>query len=68
MRSVTSSFVTIHRDLTAAGVVACANAWCDQENVIEQLKNGVGARRVPLYDLVSKWAHMVINTLAWNLK
>ena len=68
MRSATSSFVTTRRDLTAAEVVACANQRCDQENVIEQLKNGVGALRVPLYDLVSNWAYMVIATLAWNLK
>ena len=61
-------YVTTRRDLTAAEVVACANARCDQENVIEQLKNGVGALRVPLYDLVSNWAYMVCAALAWNLK
>jgi hypothetical protein len=48
--------------------VACANDRCDQENIIEQLKNGVGALRVPLYDLVSNWAYMVIAALAWNIK
>ena len=36
--------------------------------MIEQLKNGVNALRVPLYDLVSNWAYMVIAALAWNLK
>jgi hypothetical protein len=36
---------------------------CDQENVIEQLKKGVGALRVQLYDLVSNWAYMVIAAL-----
>ncbi len=36
--------------------------------MIEQLKNGVGALRVPLYDLVSNWAYMVMAALAWNLK
>jgi len=61
-------YITTRRDLTAAQVVACANQRCDQENVIEQLKNGVGALRVPLYDLVSNWAYMVIAALAWNLK
>ena len=49
-------------------MVACANQRCDQENVVEQLKNGVHAMRVPLYDLVSNWAYMVMATLAWNLK
>lgn len=61
-------YVTTRTDLTAAEVVACANERCDQENVIAQLKNGVGALRVPLYDLVSNWAYMVIAALAWNIK
>jgi hypothetical protein len=61
-------YITTRRDLTAAEIVACANQRCDQENVIEQLKNGVNALRVPLYDLVSNWAYMVCAALAWNLK
>jgi hypothetical protein len=61
-------YVTTRTDLSPAQVVACANDRCDQENVIEQLKNGVNALRVPLYDLVSNWAYMVIAALAWNLK
>ena len=61
-------YITTRTDLTAAEVVLCANQRCDQENVIEQLKNGVHAMRVPLYDLVSNWAYMVIAALAWNLK
>ena len=61
-------YITTRTDLTPAQVVACANDRCDQENVIEQLKNGVNALRVPLYDLVSNWAHMVIAALAWNIK
>jgi hypothetical protein len=36
--------------------------------VIEQLKNGVNALHVPLYDLLSNWAYMVIAALAWNIK
>ncbi len=61
-------YITTRSDLTAAQVVATANQRCDQENVIEQLKNGVNALRVPLYDLVSNWAYMVIAALAWNIK
>jgi Transposase DDE domain group 1 len=61
-------YVTTRTDLTAAEVVACANDRCDQENVIEQLKNGVNALRVPLYDLLSNWAYLVIAALAWNIK
>jgi len=34
--------------------VGLANGRCDQENVIEQLKNGVNAMWMPVNDLVSK--------------
>jgi len=61
-------YITTRTDLSAPQVVACANQRCDQENVIEQLKNGVNAMRVPLYDLVSNWAYMVMAALAWNMK
>lgn len=61
-------YITTRTDLSAAEVVWCANERCDQENVIEQLKNGVEALRVPLYDLVSNWAYMVMAALAWNIK
>jgi hypothetical protein len=61
-------YITTRTDLSRAEVVRCANERCNQENVIEQLKNGVGALRVPLYDLVSNWAYMVIAALAWNIK
>jgi hypothetical protein len=36
--------------------------------VIEQLKNGVNAMRMPVDDLLSNWAYMVMTSLAWNLK
>ncbi|WP_420633989.1 IS1380 family transposase [Candidatus Palauibacter sp.] len=61
-------YITTRRDPGAAEVVRLANARSDQENVIEQLKNGVNALRVPVYDLVSNWAYMVMAALAWNLK
>lgn len=61
-------YITTRTDLSAAEVVYCANERCDQENVVEQLKNGVNALRVPLYDLLSNWAYMVMAALAWNIK
>jgi hypothetical protein len=61
-------YITTRTDLTAAQVVEQANERCDQENVIGQLKSGVAALRVPLYDLVSNWAYMLIAALAWNIK
>ncbi len=49
-------------------IVFLANERCDQENLIEQLKNGVKAMRMPVDNLVSNWAYMVIASLAWTLK
>jgi len=61
-------YITNRTDLSAAEVVSLANGRCDQENVIEQLKNGVNAMRMPVDDLMSNWAYMVMTSLAWNLK
>ena len=55
-------------DLSVPEIIGLANGRCDQENVIEQLKNGVHAMRMPVDDLVSNWAYMVMAALAWNLK
>jgi hypothetical protein len=61
-------YLTNRWDLAVEEVVGLANGRCDQENVIEQLKNGVNAMRMPVDDLVSNWAYMVMAGLAWNLK
>ena len=61
-------FYLTNRKDKAEQIVGLANGRCDQENVIEQLKNGVNAMRMPVADLVSNWAYMVIAALAWNLK
>ena len=61
-------YLTNRRDLSSAAVLSLANGRCDQENVIEQLKNGVNAMRMPVDDLISNWAYMVMTALAWNLK
>lgn len=55
-------------DLSAAAVVFQSNARCNQENLIEQLKHGVQAMRMPSDTLVANWAYLVIGSLAWNLK
>ena len=60
-------YITNRKD-RAAKIVGLANGRCDQENVIEQLKNGVNALRMPVRDLLSNWAYMVMAALAWNLK
>jgi hypothetical protein len=61
-------YITTRRDLTATEVVRHANQRCNQENVIAQLKNGVNAMRMPVRDLNSNWAYMIMAALAWNLK
>jgi len=61
-------YITNRWDLSVEQIVSLANGRCDQENVIEQLKNGVKAMRMPVNDLMSNWAYMVMAALAWNLK
>ena len=61
-------YITNDRRSTAKQIILLANDRCDQENLIEQLKNGVRAMRNPLDNLYSNWAYMVCATLAWNLK
>ena len=41
---------------------------CDQENVIEQLQNGVAAMRMPTGGFLANYAHLVCARLAHNLK
>lgn len=54
--------------LSTRAVVAEANARCTQENLIEQLKNGVPGMRMASDGRVSNWAYLVIAALAWTLK
>ena len=61
-------FYITNRTDKAEKIVGLANGRCDQENVIEQLKNGVNAMRMPVADLLGNWSYMVIAALAWNLK
>jgi hypothetical protein len=61
-------YITNDWDMTPQEVVYFSNQRCDHENDIEQLKNGVNAMRMPVDDLLSNWAYMVIAALAWNMK
>ena len=61
-------YITNDRKSTAEQIVFLANDRCDQENLIEQLKNGVRAMRNPLDNLFSNWTWMVTASLAWTLK
>ena len=61
-------YLTNEETWTLADVIAFANDRCNQENLIEQLKNGVCAMRLPVNTLVSNWAYMIIGALAWTFK
>lgn len=61
-------YITNDRTSSRAEIVHQANERCNQENLIEQLKNGVQAMRMPVDNLVSNWAYMVMASLAWTLK
>jgi len=61
-------YLTNDHDTAAAEIVFLANDRCNQENLIDQLKHGVGATRMPVDTLLSNWAYMVMAALAWTLK
>lgn len=61
-------YLTNDGETPAADVVFLANDRCNQENLIDQLKHGVGATRMPVDTLLSNWAYMVMAALAWTLK
>jgi len=61
-------YITNDRDRPADEIVFLANDRCNQENLIEQLKNGAPALQMPVDNLVSNWAYMVMASLAWTLK
>jgi hypothetical protein len=60
--------ITNDWETSAGQLVLDANGRCDQENLIEQLKNGVKAMKLPVDNLISNWAYMVMASLAWTLK
>ena len=53
-------YITNDRTTPASEVVLLANGRCDQENLIAQFKGGVKALAMPVGDLVSNWAYMVM--------
>ncbi len=61
-------YITNIRSKTLASIVEWANGRCNQEKLIGQLKGGVHALDMPVDNLVSNWAYMVMASLAWSLK
>ncbi len=59
------------RRITAICCLVASSSWlgCAGEGIgPDPPSDPVGALRVPVYDLVSNWAYMVMAALAWNLK
>jgi hypothetical protein len=61
-------YISNDRKSSRAEIVRHANNRCNQENLISQLKTGVNAMKLPVDNLVSNWAYMVMASLAWDLK
>jgi hypothetical protein len=61
-------YITNDRKSSAAEIVFEANGRANQENLIGQLKSGAKALAVPVDNLLSNWAYMVMGSLAWTLK
>jgi len=61
-------YITNDDSLTKKDVVKEAGRRCNQENLIEQFKNGVRALHAPVNTLEANWAYMVMASLAWTLK
>ena len=61
-------YITNDAQQSAQQLVLFIDGRCNQENLIEQLKNGVPAFHAPSNTLVANWASMVIAALAWSLK
>jgi hypothetical protein len=61
-------YITNNWTSSAHDIVFCANDRCHQENLLQQLKNGIHALTAPVDNLESNWAYMVMTSLAWNLK
>lgn len=61
-------YITNKREPTPREVVFLANTRCNQENLLKELKSGVHAMKLPVQDLNSNWAYMVMASLALTIK
>jgi hypothetical protein len=56
------------REMNAAEVLGFAYGRCDQENIIEQAKNGIAALRMPTGEREANTAFLMAGQLAWCLR
>ncbi len=62
------SYITNDWTTSASEIVFRPNDRCDQENLVGPLKGDVEALSMPVDNLVSPWASMVMASLARSLK
>ena len=55
-------------EMDAGEVLRFAYGRCDQENIIEQAKNGIAALRMPTGELLANAAFLMAGQLAWCLR
>lgn len=55
-------------EMDAGQVVSFAYGRCDQENIIEQFKNGIAAMRMPTGELLANATFLMAGQLAWCLR
>ena len=65
-RFVITNIPRSHMD--ASEVFCFAYGRCDQENIIEQFKNGIAAMRMPTGELLANAAFLMAGQLAWCLR
>ena len=61
-------YITNDRQMSVSGVVRSANGRCNQENLIGQLKGGVQALNMPVDNLVSNAAYMVMGVVGLDVE
>jgi len=59
-------YITNDKESSQASIVFESNARCNQENLIDQLKNGVRSLNMPVDNLLSNWAYMVMASLEFK--
>ena len=57
-----------HSHMDPAELFCFAYGRCDQENIIEQFKNGIAAMRMPTGELLANGAFLMAGQLAWCLR
>jgi len=56
------------QEMNASELLCFAYGRCDQENIIEQFKNGLAAMRMPTGELLANDAFLMAGQLAWGLR